>query len=49
VERHEKMPTGRFELLDARGILSLVTDAVHEDDAFCLALTCAIPFSNQYY
>jgi hypothetical protein len=27
-------------LLDARGSLRLVTDAVHEDDALCLALTC---------
>jgi hypothetical protein len=33
-------PAGRFELLDARGSLRLVTDAVHEDDALCLALTC---------
>jgi Leucine-rich repeat (LRR) protein len=29
-----------FALLDARGSLRLVTDAVHEDDALCLALTC---------
>jgi hypothetical protein len=29
-----------FELLDARGSLRLVTDAVLEDDALCLALTC---------
>jgi hypothetical protein len=29
-----------FGLLDARGSLRLVTDAVHEDDALCLALTC---------
>ena len=29
-----------FSLLDARGSLRLVTDAVHEDDALCLALTC---------
>jgi hypothetical protein len=29
-----------FRLLDARGSLRLVTDAVHEDDALCLALTC---------
>ena len=29
-----------FSLLDARGSLRLVTDAVHEDDVLCLALTC---------
>jgi hypothetical protein len=29
-----------FALLDARGSLRLVTDAVHEDDALCLALAC---------
>jgi hypothetical protein len=29
-----------FALLDARGSLRLVTDAVHEDDTLCLALTC---------
>jgi hypothetical protein len=29
-----------FSLLDTLGSLSLVTDAVHEDDALCLALTC---------
>ena len=29
-----------FALLDARSNLRLVTDAVHEDDALCLALTC---------
>jgi hypothetical protein len=29
-----------FALLDTRGSLRLVTDAVHEDDALCLALTC---------
>ena len=29
-----------FSLLDARGSLRLITDAVHEDDALCLALTC---------
>jgi len=29
-----------FSLLDARSSLRLVTDAVHEDDALCLALTC---------
>jgi hypothetical protein len=33
-------PAGRFELLDARGSLRLVTDAMHEDDALCLTLTC---------
>jgi Leucine-rich repeat (LRR) protein len=27
-------------MLDARGSLRLVTDAVHEDDALCLALAC---------
>jgi hypothetical protein len=31
---------GHFELLDARGILRLVTNLVHEDDALFLALTC---------
>jgi hypothetical protein len=29
-----------FALLDARSSLRLVTDAVHEDDALCLALAC---------
>ena len=29
-----------FALLDGRGSLRLVTDAVHKDDALCLALTC---------
>jgi hypothetical protein len=29
-----------FALLDAHGSLCLVTDAVHEDDALCLALAC---------
>jgi hypothetical protein len=29
-----------FALLDARNCLRLVTDAVHEDDALCLALAC---------
>jgi hypothetical protein len=29
-----------FSLLDVRGSLRLVTDAVHEDDALCLALAC---------
>jgi Leucine-rich repeat (LRR) protein len=29
-----------FALLDARGSLRLVTDAVHEDAALCLALAC---------
>jgi hypothetical protein len=29
-----------FALLDAHGSLRLVTDAVHEDDALCLALAC---------
>ena len=29
-----------FGLLDAVSSLRLVTDAVHEDDALCLALTC---------
>jgi hypothetical protein len=31
-----------FGLLDAHGSLRLVTDAVHEDDALCLALTCRV-------
>ena len=30
----------QFSLLDARGSLRLVTDAVLEDDVLCLALTC---------
>jgi hypothetical protein len=34
----ERITAERFELLDARGSLRLVTDAVHEDDALCLAL-----------
>jgi hypothetical protein len=29
-----------FALLDTHSSLRLVTDAVHEDDALCLALTC---------
>ena len=29
-----------FALLDAHRSLRLVTDAVHEDDALCLALVC---------
>jgi hypothetical protein len=29
-----------FGLLDAHSSLRLATDAVHEDDALCLALTC---------
>jgi hypothetical protein len=29
-----------FALLDVHGSLRLVTDAVHEDDALCLALAC---------
>ena len=29
-----------FALLDKHSSLRLVTDAVHEDDALCLALTC---------
>ena len=29
-----------FALLDKYSSLHLVTDAVHEDDALCLALTC---------
>jgi hypothetical protein len=29
-----------FALLDAHGSLRLATDAVHEDDALCLALAC---------
>ena len=34
------LAASRFTLLDAHGSLRLVTDAVHEDDALCLALTC---------
>jgi hypothetical protein len=34
------MSSGCFELLDVRGSLRLVADAVHEDDMLCLALTC---------
>jgi hypothetical protein len=29
-----------FAVLDHRGSLRLVTDALHEDDALCLALAC---------
>jgi hypothetical protein len=29
-----------FALLEAHSSLRLVTDAVHEDDALCLALAC---------
>ena len=29
-----------FAVLDARGSLRLITDAVHEDDVLCLALAC---------
>jgi hypothetical protein len=32
--------TSPFALLDAHGSLRLVTNAVHEDDALCLALVC---------
>ena len=32
----------QFSLLDARGSLRLVTDAVLEDDVLCLALTCRV-------
>ena len=31
-----------FSLLDLHSALHLVTDAVHEDDALCLALTCRV-------
>ena len=37
---HAFFDSPHFNLLDARGSLHLVTDAVHEDDALCLALTC---------
>ena len=42
---HLPMSTGSLEaspfgLLDARSNLRLVTDLVHEDDTFCLALSC---------
>ena len=37
---HAFFDSPHFNLLDARGSLRLVTDAVHEDDALCLALTC---------
>ena len=32
--------TSPFAMLDAHGNLRLVIDAVHEDDALCLALAC---------
>jgi Leucine-rich repeat (LRR) protein len=36
----DALATSPFALLDAHGSISLVTDAVHEDDALCLALAC---------
>jgi hypothetical protein len=36
----DTMTSSPFALLDAHGSLRLVTDAVHEDDALCLALAC---------
>jgi hypothetical protein len=36
----DPLATSSFALLDARSNIRLVTDAVHEDDALCLALTC---------
>jgi hypothetical protein len=36
----DALATSPFALLDAHGSLRLVTDAAHEDDALCLALTC---------
>jgi hypothetical protein len=38
--RPDPFAASAFGLLDARGSLRLVIDAVHEDDALCLALTC---------
>ena len=37
---HAFFNSPHFNLLDARGSIRLVTDAVHEDDTLCLALTC---------
>ena len=37
---HAFASSPHFGLLDARGSVRLVTDAVPEDDALCLALTC---------
>ena len=34
------MDASPFALLDGHSCLHLVTDAVHEDDALCLALAC---------
>jgi hypothetical protein len=36
----DALATSPFALLDARSNLRLVTDAVREDDALCLALAC---------
>ena len=36
----ESLAASPFSILDAHCILHLVTDAVHEDDALCLALAC---------
>jgi hypothetical protein len=40
VALHDPLVASPFALLDMHSSLRLVTDAVHEDDAFCLALTC---------
>ena len=36
----DPLAASAFALLDKHSSLRLVTDAVHEDDALCLALTC---------
>ena len=36
----DSLAASPFALLDKHSSLRLVTDAVHEDDALCLALAC---------
>jgi hypothetical protein len=36
----DPLAASAFALLDKHSSIRLVTDAVHEDDALCLALTC---------
>jgi hypothetical protein len=38
-----------FAMLNDRNLLRLVTDAVHEDDALHLALTCLVPSGRSSY
>ena len=40
VALHHPLAASPFDMLDKHSSLRLVTDAVHEDDAQCLALTC---------